>query len=378
MSTPPRTPLPPGGALAPAIPRWVVFQLVEACNLRCRMCYEWGAGGTYHANAHSATLDYAVFERVVQECLPARPYFEFFGGEPLLYPRVADAIALITGAGCELGIPTNGVLLDRHAELLLATAPTRLWISLDGPRAINDAQRGDGVFERVTRGIAKLRALRTTRGKDLPRLGITCVVTPHNHLHIEELFLQSLDLDALDHVSIEFQNYATAAQVEQYATVLRSAFGVERHNCARGYLQDPAHFAGMDHAAIEQQMLRVRAECDARGILFFSHPRTISVANIAAYFSGQFAAMADAKAHCAFPWLYAEVSARGEVTTCHSFYDHDLGNVNEQSLLSVWHGPRLRQLRTHLRQNLFPICTACCRYYNNPAPTVRARAGGKP
>ena len=28
-------------------PRWIVFQLLEKCNLRCKMCYEWGESGSY-------------------------------------------------------------------------------------------------------------------------------------------------------------------------------------------------------------------------------------------------------------------------------------------------------------------------------------------
>lgn len=28
-------------------PRWIVMQLLEECNLRCKMCYEWGLEGPY-------------------------------------------------------------------------------------------------------------------------------------------------------------------------------------------------------------------------------------------------------------------------------------------------------------------------------------------
>ncbi|MDP3008637.1 MAG: SPASM domain-containing protein [Methylococcales bacterium] len=59
------------------------------------------------------------------------------------------------------------------------------------------------------------------------------------------------------------------------------------------------------------------------------------------------------------------ISERGEVSTCHSFYDLPIGNIYEQSLLTIWRGERLKQLREHLRKELFPICTACCRYYDS-------------
>ena len=92
-------------------PRCVVLQLVEECNLRCSMCYEWGETGAYHDKRELAVLDLEVARRVIEECAPAKPYFELFGGEPLLYPGLFDVIGWIRDAGCELAFPTNGTLL---------------------------------------------------------------------------------------------------------------------------------------------------------------------------------------------------------------------------------------------------------------------------
>jgi len=350
--------------------RWMVFQLVERCNLRCSMCYEWGSEGTYHGLGELATLDYDVFERVARECLAERPYFEFFGGEPLLHPRIEDAIRLIREGGSTLAIPTNGVLIEEQAEMLVSARPTGLWISLDGPEDVNDAQRGRGVFRRVTRGLDRLIELRNRQDQTLPRVGVTFVVTPSNHTRIEEMFLDQLDLSRLDDVSIEFQNFATPEEVDAYAEVVRERFGVESTPCARGYAQDPAQFADMDVEAIADQITRIKERCRSLGVRFFSNPRTVDATNYRRYFDARWAEMADARSRCAFPWIYAEVSARGDVTTCHSFYDHAVGNVHEQSLGEIWRGPRMAALRQHLRKELFSICTACCRYYNNSISSV--------
>jgi MoaA/NifB/PqqE/SkfB family radical SAM enzyme len=70
--------------------------------------------------------------------------------------------------------------------------------------------------------------------------------------------------------------------------------------------------------------------------------------------------------------MYAEVSARGEVTTCHTFYDITVGNVHDVGIHEIWNGNRIRNMRNYLRRDLFPICTACCRYYNNPISAVLA------
>jgi MoaA/NifB/PqqE/SkfB family radical SAM enzyme len=349
-------------------PRWIVLQLVEACNLRCRMCYEWGEAGSYH-HRPSTRLDLDLVRRVVRDCAPGRPLFELFGGEPFLYPHIAEVIELIGEAGCVLGIPTNGTLLDRFTDVLVGDAPIRLWVSLDGPEEINDLQRGKGVFGRAMAGLETLRAARTARGRAFPQLGVTYIVTPLNADHVERCFLQSLDLGALDFVSIVLQNFATAAELDAYETVVRELGGTSAAH-ARGYLQDVGHFAGIDKPGLAAQIQRVREACRDAGVLFFSNPMTVDTANLESFFAARWDELTDRRSRCAFPWIYAEVSARGEVTTCHSFYDVTVGNLHDQGLLEIWRGARIERLRRHLRGELFPICTACCRYSENPTSAV--------
>src|SRR6516164_5113716 len=93
-------------------PNWIVLQLLEKCNLRCSMCYEWGDTGMYHHVGGSAELELPAIVRAVSDCLPGRPFFEFFGGEPLLYSGLWDLINLVRQAGCQLAFPTNGTLVE--------------------------------------------------------------------------------------------------------------------------------------------------------------------------------------------------------------------------------------------------------------------------
>lgn len=356
----------------PEMPSWVVIQLLEKCNLRCRMCYEWGETGSYHALAKTATLELETVLRTVRECLGAKPTFEFFGGEPMLYPGIWQVIDLIRSGGCELAFPTNGTLIERHAERLVRSAPTRLWISVDGPAEVNDAQRGAGVFARVMRGLHKLDRVRKAHGSDYPKLGVTYVVTADNYRHVAEFFLDGIDLSMLECVSIELQSYLTREQVEDYAAYLRRDFSIDATPSAAAYQRDPASFSGIDVEVLVAQMQKVAAECRRRGILFHSQPGTLTEANLRSYLSADWQGMADRRSRCGVPWLSAEISARGDVTTCHTFYDLTLGNIYQQSLLDIWKGERITQLRKSLRDGLMPICTACCRYYGGagalPAP----------
>jgi len=349
-------------------PSWIIFQLLEECNLRCSMCYEWGERGAYHQHKKTAKLDLNLVLKTVDECIANKPSygklnFEFFGGEPLLYPGIWEVIKRIRDGGCEIEFPTNGTLLKKFAKQLVDYHPTRLWISLDGPEGINDQQRGRGVFQQVIEGLEELSALKKSKGSSSPEIGITYVVTAKNAQHVEPFFLEQIDLNMLNCISIECQSYITGEQSHAYAELLRKKFAIQNTFYAQAYVRDPEVFASINIEHLTSQLARIAEVCKKQGILFHSQPKTLLAENFRNYFSAQWHKMIDRKSRCAVPWLAAEISARGIVSTCHSFYDLPVGNINEQSLLEIWRGDALARVREHLRDSLFPICTACCRYY---------------
>lgn len=347
-------------------PKWVVLQLLERCNLRCSMCYEWGTQGSYHEKPILAQLDPEIVLGIIDECAPGKPYFGLFGGEPFLYPHIERVMRHIKQKGCGVDSPTNGMLLKKHAEMLVDVGPNRLWISLDGPKAINDHQRGKGVFDKVNHGIQALYELRESKGAQFPKIGITYIVTPDNHTHVEEFFTQSVNLDLLDHISIEFQLYTSKQRYEAYAAVLADKFDIHDAPYARGYVQDTSVFAVVDSDVVLDQMRRVEHLCAEKDVYFIAYPRTLEASNFANFFKGKWNDMKDKRNHCSFPWIYAEVAATGDVSVCHTLYDVPIGNVNQTSFTEIWHGEPLKKVRQHLRKELWPICVACSRYYADP------------
>jgi radical SAM protein with 4Fe4S-binding SPASM domain len=349
-----------------AFPRWIVLQLLEACNLRCAMCYEWGKEGAYHQKKGTHQLDLAVIRRVVEDCSPARPTYDFFGGEPLLYRGIDEVISLIKHHGSELIIPTNGTLLEKMAEMLVETGPDKIWVSLDGPERVNDEQRGRDVFKKGVAGIRRILELRNRAGKAHPKIGVTCIVTPRSHLHIEELFLRSLDLSSLDHISIEAQLFTTPDQCRRYGEVLSREFGVsgaaDAH--ARGMVWDESEFRSLDIPEMVRQVRSVVSACRSNDVLVITYPRTTTEENLRAYFSANHTEMVDYQRHCRMPWIHAEITAKGDVAPCHSFYDLVFGNVNDEGILDIWNNEAYGRFRKYMKKNLLPICTACCRYYD--------------
>ncbi|MEK4009462.1 radical SAM protein [Paenibacillus sp. FSL H3-0333] len=345
-------------------PRWIVLQLLEECNLRCKMCYEWGLEGPYKSKKTLSQLDPDLIKKIIVECSPGKPYYDFFGGEPLMYPWLSDILAMINHYGSIADFPTNGTLLEKHAEMLVETAPNKIWVSLDGPEEINDRQRGKGVFKKVIKGIEKLYELRQSKGKQFPKMGVSFIITPLNYMYIEEFFFKHIDLSMLDHISMEVQLYATEEQYAQYVDVLREEFDVHEAPYAKGMVwQDISSFSQIDIPELTRQLNNVKAYCLKNRIHVITYPKTTDELNLHNYFSGQFHQMADKRRQCSLPWTYAEITARGDVSPCHAFYDLTFGNVNEENLVDIWRSDKYKEYRAYMKKNMLPICTACSRYY---------------
>jgi radical SAM protein with 4Fe4S-binding SPASM domain len=345
-------------------PRWVFLQLLESCNLRCRMCFEWGENGAYKEKPELRKLDLNVVKKIIEDCSETKPYYELYGGEPLLYPWIDEVLELIYRHGSKAHFPTNGTLLERHAEMIMKYPPERIWVSLDGPEEINDAQRGEGVFRKAMNGIRKLYELREAKGSEYPKIGISTTVTPTNAKHLERFYFESIDLSMLDCISVELQQYVTQERYEQYAEVLKSQFNVHSAPIARGFIASKEQFQSIDAAELARQLKQIEQYCRETGKYFNAYPKVISEENIRHYFQAEWSKVTNMKKRCVFPWISTEINARGDVTSCHNFYDLTLGNVNEQGIKDIWNGPRYKEYRDYLRKQLFTICPGCCLYYN--------------
>lgn len=365
--------------MRPPAPRWVCLQLLHACNLRCAMCYEWGEAGAYLGEGRPPVLELDVIARIAGELAAYRPHYDLFGGEPLLHPRIADVIQVLKRAGSTIHVVTNGTTLEEHAEVLAGAPVDRVWVSLDGPESINDRQRGAGTFARVGRGVAALHAARARRGGALPEIGVSLVVTPLNHAHVEETFLAAIDRRMIDQACIEYQSFITAGQLQEYRRILRDHFGRDGVRHAAGFVRGGADFLAIDAEAVARQIERVRAAFSAAGRRVLTKPLTTTADNTRAFFAGRAEALADHHPRCLFPWLYAEVAATGDVTPCHAFYDLTFGNVHEQSLLEIWRSERFERARAFFRERLMPVCAACCLYHTEPeaAPRRGPAVGGR-
>ncbi len=343
--------------------KWVVLQLTEKCNLRCKMCYEWGETGSYHFKNETVSLDLATIKNLFKDLeLGENCLVGLFGGEPFLHKELREIIDLIKQYQCKIYIDTNGTMLEKQADMIRDSKIDQVIVSFNGPRELNDAERGKGTFEKAMRGINKIGELRKLHNINYPEIGVNLTVTPENHKNIME-FLTSFDLDILDIISIELQNFATQEEHDAYTATLKNTFDIATAPIASGLIRDLTSFTGLDYSAIELQISEANKLCEKHNVKLLTAPKTMTAENIRNYFEGKWDQLADKLKWCMLPWVYLEITARGEVSPCHTFYDLTLGNIHDSNINEILNGSLMKDVHKHLRKNMFPICTACTRYH---------------
>jgi radical SAM protein with 4Fe4S-binding SPASM domain len=331
------------------------------------MCYFWGETGAYatvEARHRPEALELELIQRLVHELKPQKPIYSFFGGEPLMHPQIEDVIVTIKEAGSFVDTPTNGTHLKDHAAMLVQTGFDSIRVSLDGPREINDKQRGEGTFAKAMAGIEALYDEKQKAPGKGPTLDIIYTVTEENGHALDQFFLRELPLHAVDNVTIQMQNFITPEMGEGYGSLLASAFRIESDRYWRGMIRSPKDFDGMDPAEIARQVEEVKKRLTALGKDILLLPPAFSQENLSAYLSADWDNMTDRYRNCPAPWTVVDITASGDVAPCHVFYDLTMGNLHEKSFSEIWNGSAYQRFRSHMRAHrLMSICHGCCVLY---------------
>lgn len=134
-----------------------VWEVTEACNLRCRHCHATSSV----AGPDELTTDegYALLRQIAS--MKRFRMLAYSGGEPLVRPDIDDLLARSKKLGLVNVIATNGTLIDRaRARELKKLGVKGIAVSFDSTdRAIhNHIRQNATAFERAQRGIEACRA----------------------------------------------------------------------------------------------------------------------------------------------------------------------------------------------------------------------------
>ena len=344
-----------GRALLP--PRYIDIKMTNRCNLRCKMCGQWGEQGTMHnasADFIRSELELDELRALVDDVAGFKPMFYLWGGEPLLYADLIPFLAYLQSRGLTAAINTNGVLLAEKAEGLVRHGVANLLISVDGPAEIHDRVRGvPGTFDRVMGGVQKVMEAREARGTANPYITFVTTVNTENDTAFERVYDIAADV-GVDFVGLQFGTFTTECTGPAYENRMRTALGCEATNW-HGFLSYNSH---LDIPAVQEQVRRIRAASHPFGTYFIPD---LAVEDIPTYYSST--RPMNGCRMCTVPWMRADLLPNGDVYPCIDFPDYIVGNIRETPLTELWNGERYVQFRRELQQELFPICPRCQTLY---------------
>ncbi len=149
------------------------ISVTDRCNLRCRYCMP---EESFVPLRHQDILTYEEITRVVGVAVPLGiDKIRLTGGEPLVRKDIVDLVAMIASVPGvkDLGLTTNGILLESFAGELAKAGLRRINVSLDtlNRETFHSITRG-GKLDRVIEGILAAK----TSG--LNPIKVNCVIPP--------------------------------------------------------------------------------------------------------------------------------------------------------------------------------------------------------
>jgi MoaA/NifB/PqqE/SkfB family radical SAM enzyme len=347
------------GLLTPPPPPLVQILPTERCNLRCKMCNQWGLQGIYLRGRQPSDLDPAVLERVLAELSVCDPVVNIHGGEPFAYGAVDDLMAMLVAHPVDVLFTTNGTLMGPYAASLAALRRAAFLISVDGPEATHDRIRGAGAFSAMADGVRALVKATRQRSGRRPLMLMNCTVSEFTSPDdIEATWEVARRLGFL-FVNFTLRWFVTEAAGQAFDAQLARDFGVTAPSGTwRGFLGEVGRVPA---AALAPALAKVRRH-NFRLLPPFvrvtpSLPR-VDAAHVRRYFEDY--GHTFGRKRCLYPFYAPRIHANGDVVYCWGFRDPVVGNVNHGTLAEACASPTADQLRRVCLDRLLPVCNRCC------------------
>jgi len=366
-------------------PTFVQLRVTNLCNLRCKMCGQWGDTGIYRADGFSASatdgekerqrifeligakrqLALADYVKLLEEIAPGKPIISLFGGEPFLYPDILPLIREIKARDLTCTIITNGGRLAQNARELVEIGIDSIAVSIDGPAPVHNRIRGQkDSFERAAAGV---RAVAEWRRKLKRVLPMQIAILPITELNLEAIgeAVEALRDLPLDTINVGLRWFVPENVGAEYQQVMRQTFGVSGDSW-RGFDFDGTAMAGKtrqmgDLVRLLRTLRRSRFTGSVFGKPWISFVPEVPAERVPEYFTD----FSKTFGHnlCPVAWYFAQVEPDGEVCFCGDFPDYFIGNVRKSSFHEIWTGEKAWKFREKLAKEPLPICARCCGNY---------------
>lgn len=300
-------------------PLFLLVHITLSCNRKCQWCYQ---GNDEFYLFHNGQMQVDVFKKILLSFKFFKPHIHLFGGEPLLHKEFSQFLEISRLCGYKPTLTTNGDYLDRYSKVIMQSSLSQLNISLNG---VVDCY---GNFnQNLLKNIKDF--LNLNGGRKI--INLSYVIEKQTLDYLEELILY-LNKD--------------------YKKGDFSFLVLGRANFIPGIKsQDP----DLDLVKLEEKLRRFKKTKFKFELLFLPD---IKLGDLNTYYKTDYAF----KNRCYVPWLGlaiypdSSVSPGGGIFGCNYY----LGNLTQKSIMDIWKGNELKDLRSRLIKKGLPYtCNRC-------------------
>lgn len=301
------------------------------CNHACPMCLRTNVNAADRRKLQAyedARLTIEEYRTLFASMPRTIKYVDIVGGgEPLLYPQIAELFAMVKTRGMHGRLITNGALMSRSiAATLLETSWDQVRVSIHaGTARAYRVVNGVDDFRTV---VTNVRALSQMRGKrNVPMISLMFVIQRGNHADIPSFvrLARSLHVDEIQFDSLIPVNPSTVPTAAQTRTIVRDLRRVRTEATMRNNIDEAIH-------------------------LYASHPRWSGTGERKGYFTDKYCALAQEN---------LDMTCNGRIGPC--CIAPAMGSVRTDPIAAIW--KRLRPFRRNVAEGRFAqFCYDYCTY----------------
>lgn len=342
------------------------LRILYECNLRCKMCGQWGENGAYFVYDKAkrrSRLDMEVIDHVLDELVPmGLKMVDMEGGETLLYPGFEELLYRMGRRNLYVKFVTNGTLLDKFVAAVVENSVKSVTVSVDGDKEAHNRIRGASwAYDQTMNGLQALSEMKRKLGRATPLVQIAFTMSRHNGAAALRNLCQDLrGRELADILAIKLTPIFVPDQAEKkYTDLVKHYFDAEEGIVSPGGFRDDYS----DFAEEGYQIARVLSELKKQPFDFLIEPLPhIPSDQIPRLYSDYSWDLG--RGPCPVPFDEPTIDADGHVYPCNLFTDVPLsmGNVYQAPFLQIWQGPNFSTFRRMLmdQDGLLPICNRCC------------------
>ncbi len=302
------------------LPYFIQLDITSCCNLSCEMCPR------HHVDQKPTHIDFDTFKKIVDRLEGAEEISLVGLGEPLVYPRIFEAIRYCKSKGLIVKTTTNGLQLNSDEKLkdLISSGLDTVSFSVE---SIDDKSGGKShENSKTVQHIERLIELKRELGSDTPKIAIQSVLIKGREKDLYEI--------------IKWGARHNVERVNVLRMTMYFATGLERPNMVEEKIifKELARLRKKYHVRID--CLQDQFFTGLKGFLYKLGKRFLGLDSA-----------------CVRLFDYPYITQSGDMIPCCILIDHSFGNILENDIEDVWLGDKAKSFRKN--HNKVDLCSKC-------------------